>query len=113
DQIDNDWRDRECWLKGGLRAYELAISLRDDNRLDLTVALAFSLQSGEQPRGVDFTTSLELASEFDWSPPSLYLFRRGSEPWVETIPHVGSRTYSSVIKYLDASKLFGASLRIE
>jgi hypothetical protein len=103
DQIDKNWKDRSEWLNAGLAAYRLAIDLRDQHQLDFTVSLAFSLQSGDKPRGLDFTSSQELGDVLDWSPPSLYLFRMGEEPWVS--PQQSSSDLRLVT--IDTSRLFG------
>jgi hypothetical protein len=84
DRIDDKWKHRNIWFEAGLEAWHLAIHLRDKHRLDYTVVLAFSLEAGESTRGVDFTTRAQLESCFDWSPPSLYLFRRNQEPRMRT-----------------------------
>ena len=83
DQIDPKWAAREHWLQAGLEAYCIGVRLRDTHRLDLTAALALSLVSGERRRGVTFKTPNELQAELDWSPPSLYLFHREREPWIQ------------------------------
>jgi hypothetical protein len=49
-----------------------------------SVQLAFSLQSGEERKGVNFRTRAELESEFIRTPPSLYLLRPEQEPRSQT-----------------------------
>jgi len=83
DQIDPGWAAKEEWIRAGLEAFGIAARLRDFHGMELTVVLAFSLESGEEPRGVTFRTSSELQAELDWSPPSLYLFPAKHEPWIE------------------------------
>jgi hypothetical protein len=80
DKIDPAWKQRAHWVEGGLEAFGVGQVLRDRNGLPLTVALAFSLKSGNRPHGIDFQTRSELEERLGWSPPSLYLFRRGDEP---------------------------------
>lgn len=81
DQIDPGWKDRNQWLDGGLEAFRIAASLRDRRRFSVDVALAFSLEAGRTPRGVDFQAASELKRSFDWSPPSLYLLPPGRKLW--------------------------------
>jgi hypothetical protein len=81
DQIDLQWKGRERWLEAGGRALSMAVGLRNRIAPDLTVALAFSLQSGPERQGPDFKDVEALQERLDWSPPSLYLFRKGEEPW--------------------------------
>jgi hypothetical protein len=83
DQIDSRWAAREDWVRGGLEAFRIALPLRGQLGVNPTVALAFSLESDERLRGVDFVSLDEFKTQLNWSPPSLYLFRRGCEPWTE------------------------------
>ena len=80
DKVDPTWKNRDHWVEGGLEAFRVARVVRDRNGLPHTVALAFSLKSGNRPLGVDFQTRAELDERLDWSPPSLYLFHRSEEP---------------------------------
>jgi hypothetical protein len=82
DQIEARWADRAMWIDGGLEALQYAVSLRDQHALSFTVALAYSLVE-HKPQSEAPRTRNELAAQMDWSPPSLYLFRKGREPWVE------------------------------
>jgi hypothetical protein len=109
DQIDDRWREPARWVTAGLEALRTAAALRDRLGLDLTVATAFSLQAGSAPRGVDFKTSDDLRQRLDWSPPSLYLFRRGQEPWRLTTqqPEPPPRDFS--LTTLEVADLFGPS----
>jgi hypothetical protein len=85
DRIDPDWKPREKWIDAGIRAFRLAIDLRDREQLSFTVALAYSLAALKPPhRGTDFRTREELESQLGSSPPSLYLFARGDEPWTKS-----------------------------
>jgi len=84
DQINPEWRDRNQWIQGGLKAFRIGVDIRNRNHLPFSVALGFSLESGVQPRGVDFRTNEELSARLDWSPPSLYLFPRGEEPHTQS-----------------------------
>jgi hypothetical protein len=86
DKIDAAWKNRVQWVEGGLESFRVARVLRDRNGLHFTLALAFSLTSGNQPRGVDFRTRKEFEGRLDWSPPSLYLFHPGEEPRNQIVP---------------------------
>ena len=83
DRIDSDWKGKDRWFSGGLEAYQIAVMLRDMNSLDVSVVLAFSLEAHSEAMGIDFETAEQLAAQFDWTPPSLYLFRRGGEVGVQ------------------------------
>jgi hypothetical protein len=80
DKIDSAWKHPTHWIEGGLEAFRVARVLRDRNGLPFTVALAFSLVSGNQPRGIDFRTRKDLEARLDSASPALYLFHRGEEP---------------------------------
>jgi hypothetical protein len=84
DRIDPKWKHKNQWTEGGLEALRIAIAVRNRNQLSFAVSLGFSLESGDRPRGVDFQTKEEFCARLDWSPPSLYLFRRGEEPHTQT-----------------------------
>jgi hypothetical protein len=83
DKIDENWKPRQHWIEAGVKAYRIAVALRDKHELRFVVALGFSLEAGGQYRGVDFQTQEELQTRLNHTPPSLYLFERGKEPWVE------------------------------
>lgn len=81
DQIDERFRWRKEWLAGARLSFEMALDLSKRHSLDVVVAVAFSLRSADRPIGVTFETTKALVGEFDWSPPSLYLFEVRQEPW--------------------------------
>ncbi len=79
DRIDASWKARQRWIEGALEAYRIALGVRADLGLQLSVAITFSLESAEHRRGIDFTTPAELEERFDRTPPPLYLFELGRE----------------------------------
>jgi hypothetical protein len=81
DSIDPEWKSPRLGIQGALTAHQIALRLRDVHGLPLTVVVAFSLKSEPRRVGADFRTLRELETRLDWSPPSLYLFRCGNEPW--------------------------------
>jgi hypothetical protein len=84
DRIDESWRESEFWIPASLEILDLATSIRDSTwPRDLSVALAFSLRSTPQKSGVDFATKEELQERLGSTPPSLYVFARGREPWIQ------------------------------
>lgn len=83
DKIDEQWKPREVWFDGGIEALQLAVELRDLHALECTVAVGFSLLSGKPFSKFDFNKKHQLMRNVDWSPPSLYLFRRNGEPWTQ------------------------------
>jgi hypothetical protein len=63
-----------------LSAFGLAISIRRELGLDVTIALGFSLVEGESTPAEKFGTQEEFEKQLDWwSPPSLYLLKAGNQ----------------------------------
>lgn len=79
DDIDATWKDPTSWVSAGLIAYGLALRIRRELGLDVTVALAFSLVEGQNTSEDLFDTQAEFEKQLDWSPPSLYLFKVGDQ----------------------------------
>lgn len=98
DQIDAEWGPRDRWVDAGLEARQIAVELRDEHHLDVAVVLAFSLNL---PATYPFKERRDFEAAVDWSPPSLYLFGPGDEPWLKP-------GYAR-IEPLDAKAVFGLS----
>jgi len=81
DRIDSAWSSKAAWIDGGLEALRLASELRDQHQPSLSVALGCSLNAEEAITFPSIESSRELSAQLDWSPPSLYLFPSGREPW--------------------------------
>src|ERR1700722_11284006 len=79
DRIDAGGKDSPSWVSGGLTAYGLALGIRRELGLDVTVALAFSLVDTQDTSEDVFDTQAELEKHLDRSPPSLYLFKVGDQ----------------------------------
>jgi hypothetical protein len=79
DDIDATWKDPTSWVSAGLIAYGLALGIRQELGLDVTVVLAFSLVDAQETSGDVFETEEEFQKQLDWSPPSLYLFKAGDQ----------------------------------
>ena len=82
DSIDQNWREPSFWLPAGINALQIAREICDSNAYMVTVALTFSLKGEDKPLGLNFRSTEELELQFDHSPPSLYLFNSGDEPWL-------------------------------
>ena len=79
DKIDESWKDPTSWVSAGLIAYGLALRIRRELGLDVTVALGFSLVDAQDTSRDVFETREEFEKQLDWSPPSLYLFEVGDQ----------------------------------
>jgi hypothetical protein len=105
DRIDEAWRAPASWISAALEVLELGTSIKDSaGYCDLSVVLALSLRSTLQPEGVDFTNKEELAEKLGHTPPSLYIFHRGKEPWIQ------SEAKGATVERINVS-IFGPSLR--
>jgi hypothetical protein len=81
DLIDETWKNREMWISGGITALTLASSIRNAIDSELVVVLGMSLRTDLKNSCIPNTAS-DLFEQLDqWTPPSLYLFRSGEEPW--------------------------------
>jgi hypothetical protein len=81
DLIDAKWKPREMWISGAITALKLASSMQVSIKHGFVVALGMSLVARE-PHEIP-STPTDLVEQIDWTPPSLYLFRSGREPWHE------------------------------
>jgi hypothetical protein len=79
DDIDETWKEPTNWVSAGLIAYGLALRIRRELGLDVTVALGFSLVDAQDTSVDVFETQEEFEKQLDWSPPSLYLFKVGDQ----------------------------------
>jgi hypothetical protein len=105
DDIDPDWEARNSWADASLWAFDAALEARDKLKLPCTVGLGMSLCSDELDFG-DGVSMAALVSQVDWSPPSLYLFRRGQEPGSDLDSaiqsgYIGTDTVSVEFRVLD------------
>lgn len=83
DEIDSSWARRDRWLDAALAALQIAAEVRDAKRLRVTVAVGLSLLASSDRQGLPVPTFRDVQRELDMSPPSLYLFPQGKEPWLE------------------------------
>jgi hypothetical protein len=82
--IDPNGKKRERRVEGGPEAFRAVLVVRDRERLPFAFALAFSLNSGDRPLGVDFRTRPVLDARPN--PLSLYLFHRAEESSAQIAP---------------------------
>ena len=102
DRIDGAWKQSATWIPASLEVLKLATSVGSSDRYrNLSVVLAFSLRTAHQKIGVDFTSAKELEQRLGHTPPSLYIFPQGKEPWIEseaedvTVQRVDTGIFSS------------------
>ncbi len=104
DRIDKRWKDSKAWISAGLYVYDLALGIRDREQLPFSVVLGFSLGPRTQHKEVNFGATADIERELGTTPPSLYLFRPGQEPWK------GVRSKDVITKEIDGS-ILGSALR--
>lgn len=83
DRISSSWGNPELWISAGIEALRLCVQIRDKHAPNFSIALAFPLKPAAEAREPDFQSVSDLKQALDETPPSIYLFRRGSEPWVQ------------------------------
>lgn len=88
DEIDSEYRNPHSWLKGGIRCFQAALSIRTSRGFAFTVGLGFSLKCGPDRKGITFSRLEDVQAELDDSPPSLYLFDASGHPWFEDSDYV-------------------------
>jgi hypothetical protein len=84
DRINQAWKPRDSWFEGGLEAFRLAVDIRNQHAPGFSIVLTLALAAGNTPRGANFQTLEEIKAQLAASPPSLYLFQKGKEPWTKT-----------------------------
>ena len=113
DRIDPEWRARKYWLKAGLTALHIAADQRTRHNLPVDIALVFSLKTGTDPVGINFRDAATLQEEFDWSPPSLYLLKKGEKPWSCGASKDSSARLEVMTKSIDSRLFDSGGLSVE
>jgi hypothetical protein len=65
DRIDESWKDKTTWVSAGLVAYGLALRVRAELGLDVTVALGFSLVAAQDNSRDVFETQEDFENQLD------------------------------------------------
>lgn len=81
DQVDAALVTPEHWLSGAVQVLQVAEGIRENDGFPVTVAVGISLESGPVRTGIGFDSLTEAERHFGSTPPSLYVFKRGEEPW--------------------------------
>lgn len=81
DEIFTPEPNQRDWFELSIKAYEYALKLIGEGYPDISCGLTFSLKAGDAKQGINFRDIQELINEFDITPPSLYLFKKGEELW--------------------------------
>jgi hypothetical protein len=81
DEIDPRYEEPSLWLQGVAASLDEAASIRDRHSWPFTVAAGISLKSSDIAEGVTIAHPADVVEQFDETPPSLYVFPKGAEPW--------------------------------
>jgi len=81
DEIFTPEPKQQDWFDLSIEAYEYALKLVEESYPNISCGLTFSLKAENTRQGVNFKNIQELTGEFDITPPSLYLFKKGEELW--------------------------------
>ena len=84
DDIDPTYTASSEWLRGAEECLKLAMELRVRIAPQHRIALVVPLRSCETPVGPNFDSWDQMSTEFDWSPPSLYLLPPQCDWWDES-----------------------------
>ena len=71
----------DTWIRGGMNALAIAGSYCDSHHPNLTPCLGICLSGGVNAAGINFYDRAGLSTQLGYSPPSIYLFERGRQPW--------------------------------
>lgn len=86
DVINSEYEDNYNWFKGGIECLNIANSILDELSISKSkVFLLYSLIDGEKEIGVNFKNLSELKSQFDFTPPSIYVYEEEWDGFRETI----------------------------
>lgn len=83
DEIDARYQDPISWVPASLDALNEASRIRDENGWRFTIALAIPLAPSKQSGDSKPQVIQDLIESLGDTPPSLYAFERGMEPWAQ------------------------------
>jgi hypothetical protein len=81
DEIDPRYEEPSLWLQGIVAALNEAAGLRDSHSWPFTIAAGIALKSSNAAEGVMPGRPSDVVKQLDVTPPSLYAFPEGGEPW--------------------------------
>lgn len=108
DRIDHKWKSPNLWIPAAFHVHDLAVNICNRCKIEFLVAIAFSLKASEKPTGIDFYTRREFEARFDQTPPSLYLFQRGMEPWIDVEVIADRSSDKNIFAQKMATAVFGS-----
>jgi len=83
DEVDSEFNNRKKWISGSLFLLKCIISLIDNSKYDVILAIPLSCVANSLR--IDFKDLEKIEDELDLTPPSFYLFPRGESNYDKTI----------------------------
>jgi hypothetical protein len=103
-RIDDNWAEQRTWISAACEAFNLARTVRDSQEFPFSLAVGLSLKAGADRKGVNFHSRADIEREMSPTPPSLYLFRPGQEPWAPQ-SGTGSGLHEATFERIDPAIL--------
>ncbi len=86
DDIDSKYESKKNWLNGGIEClYNANKIIHQLSFKDKKVFLLLSLEGNSEKQGINFNSSDELESQFDETPPSLYVYEDSWSNFIDTL----------------------------
>lgn len=82
DHFDPRWKERARWIEGGMSTLQEAMAALALTHCNYKLAMVYTLRATTDTLKIDLTTAEEFHTQFDHSPPSLFIAEPGSEPWI-------------------------------
>ena len=76
------FRERSRWIEGAVIILDNARKIREEVGCGDKLALVFTLKSDLRSRSSGLQTREDFENQLDHSPPSIFIAKIGSEPWV-------------------------------
>lgn len=83
DEVYSEFNNRKKWISGSIFLLKCIMSLIDNSKYDVILAIPLSCISGSSH--IDFKELKEIENELDLTPPSFYLFPKGERNYDKTI----------------------------
>lgn len=83
DEVYSEFNNRKKWISGSIFLLKCIMSLIDNSKYDVILAIPLSCVSGSSR--IDFKDLKEIENQLDLTPPSFYLFPKGESNYEKTI----------------------------
>ena len=83
DELESDYTSPDTWIVAINDVVEALNEIRNKIPAGFCASIGVSLLASDSPLGITFHDSKQLSKEFTVTPPSVYIFKKGDEPWVQ------------------------------